>query len=98
MTADNQPLQLIKICGPTEAEMIQEMLENNGISSSLQGEVAAITLPATGELTEVRIFVNPPDAERASELVKGFFTPVEKGEVVEPAAGLWENAKKEENL
>jgi len=72
--ADNEtPLELVKTCGPTEAEMIREVLSKNGIECTLQGEIAAQTLPATGDLDEVRIWVNPSDAERADELIEAFF-------------------------
>jgi hypothetical protein len=83
-----EPLELVKICGPTEAEMIEEMLGNNDIESTLQGELAATTLPATGELDEVRIWVRPEDAERARELIDAFFSPVAKDELAEEEAGL----------
>src|SRR5262245_8941571 len=92
MAKDTEPLELVKVSGPTEAEMIQEMLENNGIECTLQGEVAAITIPATGDLDEVRIWVKPEDAALARELVDAFFSPVEKNELVEPVDGLGEDA------
>ena len=44
---DDESLELVKVCGPTEAEMIGEMLRNNGIESTLQGELSATQLPAT---------------------------------------------------
>ena len=73
MAENNDALELVKICGPTEAEMIREVLANNGIESTLQGEQAAQTLPATGDLDEVRIWVRPGDARRANELITAFF-------------------------
>jgi hypothetical protein len=73
MAEDNTPLELVKTCGPTEAEMIREVLSKNGIECTLQGEIAAQTLPATGDLDEVRIWVYPSDANRANELIEAFF-------------------------
>ena len=70
-----EPLEMVKACGPTEAEMIQEMLANNGIESNLQGDFAAITIPATSDLDEVRIWVRSEDAAKARELIEAFFTP-----------------------
>jgi len=98
MAEDTKPLELVKVSGPTEAEMIEELLENNGIECTLQGEVAATTLPATGDLDEVRIWVNSEDVELARELVDAFFNPIEKNELVEPVDGLGEDAdtRKEE--
>ena len=84
----NKPLELVKTCGPTEAEMIQEMLINNGIESTLQGEVSATTLPATGDLDEVRIWVKSEDVAQASELIQAFFSPVGKDELDENQTDL----------
>ena len=70
---NEEPMELVKMCGPTEAEMIEEMLENNGIDCTLQGEVAAMTWPTTG-MDGVRIWVKRDDAESAHELVDAFFT------------------------
>ena len=77
MKAEDEPLEVIRVCGPTEAEMIQEILSNNGIDCTLQGEAAALLYPATGNLDDVRLWVNPQDAERARELIDEFLTPVE---------------------
>jgi hypothetical protein len=88
MAEEQQSLELLKIAGPTEAEMIEEMLQNNGIDCTLQGEVAAITIPATGDLDEVRVWVNREQAAEARELLDAFFTPVKKGELVEMADGF----------
>src|SRR6476646_7027574 len=85
---DEEPLELVKICGPTEAEMIQEMLLHNGIESTLQGEVSAQTIPATGDLDEVRIWVRESDTSQARELVDAFFTPVGKDELKEGEESL----------
>src|SRR5215510_9696873 len=88
MTSKDEPLELVKVCGPTEADMIQEMLRNNGIESTLQGPVAARTFPATGDLDEVRVWVNPADAEQARLLIDAFFSPVEKSELAEGRSDL----------
>ena len=79
----DESLELVKICGPTEAEMVGEMLRNNGIESTLQGELSATQLPATSDLDEVRVWVRPDDAEKAHELVDAFFNPVGKDELAE---------------
>jgi hypothetical protein len=84
----DESLELVKICGPTEAEMVAEVLRNNGIESTLQGEIAATQLPATSDLDEVRIWVRPEDAERAHELVDAFFSPVGKNELTDEDSDL----------
>ncbi len=81
--SDQEPLALVKICGPTEAEMIQEMLQNNGIECTLQGEHSAIALPATSDLDEVRIWVRQTDVNEAEELLEAYFQPVGKDELKE---------------
>jgi len=78
-----EPLEMVRISGPMEAEMIQEMLRNNGIESTLQGEHSAMTLPATGDLDEVRIWVKQSDAVKAADLLEAFFKPVGKDELTE---------------
>jgi hypothetical protein len=80
---DETPLELVKICGPTEAQMIEELLKNNGIECTLQGDVSSTPWPATGDLDEVRVWVKQHDAARAEELVDAFFTPVGKDELAE---------------
>ena len=88
MTQSDQPLEMIKMSGPTEAEMIQEMLGNNGIEAMLQGKESAETLPATGNLDEVRIWVKPEQAAEARELVEAFFNPVSTSDLTEPGLDL----------
>ena len=69
----DDPLRLLRVTGPTEAPMIEELLKNNGIGSILQGEASASTIPATGELNEVRIWVKASNAVRAHQLIEAFF-------------------------
>ena len=80
---DDEPLEMVAVAGPAEAQMIEEMLKNNGIDCSLQGDVVSTTWPTVSDLDEVRVFVNRKDAGRAQELVEGFFTPVAKDELEE---------------
>ena len=68
-----EPLRLARICGPTDASMIEELLNNNDIDSVVQGEMTAVTIPAAGKLTEVRVWVREPDLGRANELIEAFF-------------------------
>lgn len=69
----DEPLKLIRITGPTEAPMIEELLRHNGIESIVQGEESASVLPAAGDLTEVRIWVRASDATRSHQLIEAFF-------------------------
>ena len=83
MSKQQTDLEFLKSSGPVEAEMIQEVLQNNGIDCTLQGDAAANIVPATGDLDEVRLWVKPEDAAKAKELLEGFFTPVENSEALE---------------
>jgi len=76
-------LEMIATCGPTEAQMIEELLKNNGIDCTLQGNVSANILPTENDLDEVRIWVRPENAPAAQELVDAFFTPVAKEDLEE---------------
>jgi hypothetical protein len=100
MPEQQTDLELVKTSGPVEAEMIQEILENNGIECTLQGDAAANTIPATGDLDAVRIWVKPEDAAQARELLDAFFTPVASDELAEAAGELaqdGDDAKGEES-
>src|SRR5262245_56469135 len=84
----NESLEIVAVAGPAEAQMIEEMLENNGIDCTLQGDVVSTPWPTVSDLDEVRVFVRRADAKRAQELVDGFFTPVAKDELAEDASDL----------
>jgi hypothetical protein len=78
---NDEPLKMVAVSGPAEAQMIEEMLQNNDIECTLQGNVASALWPTESDLDEVRIFVKAEDAIRAEELVQAFFTPVGKDEL-----------------
>ncbi|MBL8148718.1 MAG: DUF2007 domain-containing protein [Blastocatellia bacterium] len=67
------PLVIVKtFTTNTEAEMVQEVLQKEGVRSLLQGEVAASSLfpiPATA----VTLLVDERDVERAKELIEAYF-------------------------
>ena len=79
----NEDMELVAVAGPAEAQMIEEILKNNGIVASLQGDVVSTPWPTVSDLDEIRIFVRQADAAKAQELVEAFFTPVAKDELVE---------------
>src|SRR5438552_1560967 len=83
MTDDKNDLEMIATCGATEAPMIEELLKNNGIECTLQGNVTANVLPLENDFDEVRIWVKRENAVAAQELVDAFFTPVAKDELTE---------------
>src|SRR5437764_11547464 len=85
---EEEPLKMIAVSGPAEAQMIEEMLKNNGIDCTLQGDVVSTPWPTKSDLDEIRVFVNARDASRAEELVQAFFTPVGKDELSEEQSEL----------
>ena len=70
---DGPPLRVARVCGAVDADMIQELLQNNGIDVVLQGERTALTIPAAGMLTDVRVWVQESDMPKAEELIEAFF-------------------------
>ncbi len=86
--SDTERLEIVAVAGPAEAQMIEEILKNNGIGVSLQGAVVSTPWPTVSDLDEVRIFVKQADFPLAQELVEGYFTPVSKDELVEGQSEL----------
>lgn len=84
----DEPLKMVAATGPAEAQMIEEMLKNNGIDCTLQGDVVSTPWPTKSDLDEIRVFVKTEDAPRAEELIEAFFTPVGKDELTEDQADL----------
>ncbi len=80
---NDEPLAMVAVSGPAEAQMIREILKNNGIDCSLQGDVVSTPWPTVSDLDEVRIFVKQEDTARAQELIEAYFTPVAKDELTE---------------
>jgi len=85
---NNEPLKIVAVAGPSEAQMIEEILRNNGIDCTLQGDVVSTPWPTVSDLDEVRVFVKETDRARAQELVDAFFSPVSKDELEEGQAEL----------
>src|SRR5262245_61989206 len=85
---NDEPLDVVAVSGPAEEQMIEEMLKNNGIECTLQGDVVSTPWPTVSDLDEVRVFVQRHDAARAQELVDAFFSPVGKDELAEGEGDL----------
>jgi hypothetical protein len=86
--SNDEPLEMIAVAGPAEAQMIGEMLKNNGIDCVLDGNVLSSPWPTRSDLDEVRVMVRQHDSAHAQELVEAFFTPVAKDELGEGDAEL----------
>ena len=85
---NHQPLEMVAVAGPAEAQMIEEILKNNGIECSLQGDVFSTPWPTTSDLDEIRVFVKQADSGHAQELIEAYFTPVAKDELAESDSDL----------
>ena len=85
---EDEPLKMVAATGPAEAQMIEEILKNNGIECTLQGDVVSTPWPTKSDLDEVRVFVTSGDAARAEELIQAFFTPVGTDELAEGQSEL----------
>ena len=84
----DEPLEIVAVSGPAEAQMIEELLRNNGIESTLQGNVSSSPWPTDSDLDEVRVLVRRSDVQQAQELVEGYFTPVAKDELIDGESDL----------
>jgi hypothetical protein len=84
----DQALEIAAVAGPAEAQMIGELLGNNGIASTLQGPTISAPIPTISDFDEVRVLVESKDAARAKELIDSFFAPIAKDELVENQAEL----------
>lgn len=68
-----ESLRMVRVTGPQEAPMIEELLGNNGVDVILQGEHSASELPAMGDLNEVRVWVRESQADAARDIIDAFF-------------------------
>jgi hypothetical protein len=85
---NDEPLEVVAVAGPAEAQMIEEMLKNNGVDCTLQGDVVSTPWPTVSDLDEVRVLVRESDVSKAEELVDAFFSPVTKEELTEGDSDL----------
>ncbi len=80
------PVELVEVANfpnASEAEMIQELLEENGISTVLRGDVDPLGIVAGS--TIITLLVNSSDLEAAKSLYEGYFAGNVEGEQ-QPAA------------
>jgi len=94
--SNDEPLETVAVAGPSEAQMIEEMLKNNGIDCTLQGNVPSSPWPTVSDLDEVRVLVKQSVAAQAQELVDSFFTPIGRDELVEGESDLGVDESDEE--
>lgn len=85
-TSAAKMVELRSFANTAEAEMVQEVLEQNGVRALLQGEVSTGTLFPT-PATAVNLLVDERDFARARELVDAYFeAEIVEGESAEGGA------------
>jgi len=71
LEADIKLMEVQKVWGPVEAEVIKNFLESNGILCILRGEVVQSVSPISVDgLGEMKIFVSEKDYDLAKKLLK----------------------------
>src|SRR5262245_37431827 len=88
MVYDNSSSSMVELSSfgnTAEAEMVQEVLDQNGLRSLLQGDVTGGTLFPT-PITAVKLLVDERDFDRAKELLDAYFeAEIVEGEDAEAA-------------
>ena len=68
-------VELARLSKPSDAGLIQELLENNGIDAIVQGQSLNALWP--GGYSETVLLVKQSDLDRAQSLYDAFFEPQE---------------------
>jgi hypothetical protein len=64
-------VELFKVWGPAEAEVIKTMLESYGIPCLMRGQVVQSILPSSVDgMGEIKIFVPKKDLAKAKNLIE----------------------------
>jgi hypothetical protein len=67
---DADLVEVTRVFGPFEADLIKNFLESHGIASIVRGRTAPFIYPFTVDgLAEFRVLVPKTDAEKARELI-----------------------------
>ena len=63
-------VEVARVYGPFEADLIKNFLESHGIISIIRGRTAPFVYPLTVDgMAEFKVFVQEADSEKARELV-----------------------------
>jgi hypothetical protein len=67
---DGDLVEVARVYGPFEADVIKSFLESHGIPSIVRGRTAPFVYPFTVDgLAEFKVLVEEADAEKAAELI-----------------------------
>jgi len=77
MSENNDDLvEITRVFGPFEADLIKNFLESHGIASIVRGRMAPFIYPFTVDgLAEFKVLVQKADAEKARELIAALPAP-----------------------
>jgi len=79
-------VEIARVYGPFEADLIKNFLESYGIASIVRGRTAPLVYPLTVDgLAEFKVLVQGKDREKAEELIAARPLPDDEGGPGKPA-------------
>jgi len=79
-------VEVARVYGPFEADLIKNFLESHGIASVVRGRTAPFVYPLTVDgLAEFKVFVRKDDAEKSRDLIAAMPAPDEDQGPPDPA-------------
>lgn len=83
---DADLVEVTRVFGPFEADLIRSLLEGHGIASIIRGRMAPFVYPFTLDgLAEFKVLVQGTDLEKARELIAAMPAPDDEQEPEKPA-------------
>ncbi len=74
--ANDDLVEVARVYGPFEADLIRSFLESHGIVSIARGRTAPFVYPLTVDgLAEFKVLVEPAERERALEIIAAMPSP-----------------------
>ena len=73
---DEDLVEVTRVLGPFEADLIKNFLESHGVVSIIRGRTAPFVYPLTVDgMAEFKVFVQKTDLEKARDLVAAMPAP-----------------------
>jgi len=83
---DGDLVEIMRVFGPFEAELIKNFLGSHGIASIVRGRMAPFIYPFTVDgLAEFKVLVQKTDSEKARELIAAMPAPDDQEGPEKPA-------------
>jgi hypothetical protein len=83
---DEDLVEVTRVLGPFEADLIKNFLESHGIVSVIRGRTAPFVYPLTVDgMAEFKVLVQKTDLEKARDLVVAMPAPDDEEEPEKPA-------------